>query len=103
MDQIKPYIRDEELGIGQPLLYRRDDPERPPERRAEKILARQINDRGESMFLTHWEGTPDSEDTWEPAITFISNCDPVWLNFCWNNNVAVDIMEALEGERGVEE
>jgi len=99
LDQIKPYEVDEQLGIGRPLTYRRDDPDRPPERKIEKIRARRLNDRGESKFLTHWEGTPDSEDTWEPALTFLSACDPTWMDFCWDNNVGVELIEAIAAER----
>ena len=105
LDQVKPYTVDEEWGIGRPLLplvYRQNQEDHIPNRKVEKILARRLNDRGESEFLTHWEGTPDSDDTWETALTFLSACDPRWLEFCWNNNVGVEVLDALEAERELE-
>ena len=79
MDQIKPYVVDEVLGVGKPLAYRRVEPDRPPSRRVEKIKACRLNDRGEFEFCTHWAGTSDLDDTWEPTFTFLSSCSLTWL------------------------
>ena len=102
LDQIKLYVVDEELGVGKPLAYRRGESDQPSGRKIEKIRARRLNHRGESEFLTHWAGTPDSEDTWETTSTFLSSCSPEWLQYCWDNNVGVDIVEAMEEQRNLE-
>ena len=58
-----------------------------------------MNDKNEYEFYTHWAGTPESEDTWEPAMTFIAGCNSDWLEFCWANNVEVGVVEAMAIER----
>lgn len=102
LDQIKPYVVDEVLGIGKPLTFRREEIGKSPERIVEKIRARRLNDQGESEFLTHWAGTSEAEDTWENAFTFLASCSPVWLDFCWDNNVGVEVVEAMEEQRNLE-
>ena len=99
LDQIKPYVIDEVLGIGRQITYRREEPDQSTQRRVEKIRDQRVNDRGETEFLTHWEGTQESEDAWEPASGFLSACSPEWLDFLWDNDVDVDIRGALAAER----
>ena len=102
MDQIKPYRVDQVFGIGRPLTYRRGEGDIPSGRVVEKIRSCRLNDKNEYEFLTHWAGTPESEDTWEPAMTFISNCNAPWLEFCVDNNVEVGVVEAMVSEREAE-
>ena len=101
-DQIKQSELDEAVGIGPPITYRRDELDQQSQGKVQKIKGRRFNDRGEPEFLTHWEGTPASEDTWEPAFTFLTNCSPEWLEYCWSHNIGIDVLKAMTAEREME-
>lgn len=99
MDQIKPFIGELLQEGGRPLIFHGTDPKKQNlgPRMVENIRAHQLSPAGELEFLTHWVGTPDEEDTWEPVGSFLTGCSPQWLEYCYRKNLGVDLVDSLDG------
>ena len=101
--QLKRYEADQVYGIARPLFYKKGDSGyAQKQRQVEYIRDCQLNHRGEPEWLTHWANTQPSEDTWEPAATFLTGCSQPWVDYCRANNLEVGLLASLEEEREVE-
>ena len=59
------------------------------------ILRHRTRPDGTPEFLTHWEGCPPEEATWEPAGNFIPRYCYEWVRYCQNKGIKVDIVKYL--------
>ena len=68
----------------------------PDEWNVKDILRHRTKPDGTLEFLTHWEGYPAEEATWEPADHFIPRYCYEWVQYCQKKGIKVDIIKYLK-------
>ena len=88
------------MGTNMPLYYHKGISKSTVRAEGEEEVKAILKHRfkeGKIEFLTRWAGIPHSEDSWEPASTFVEKFSPTWLDYLKEQGLGVDISKLLGG------
>ena len=90
MDHLKPYYYKPD---GDPLPYFYFAGKQPlPHDESftvESILQHRVRRDGQHQWLVKWKNFPDSENTWEPASSFLNDVQSDWRLYNVENGITV--------------
>ena len=97
-DQLKPCLWDMDLGPSYPLVFRQGDQaaQRTGMPVVDKVLEHREHPTRGLEFLVHWVGPDQDFLAWESAGNFLHGCPDAWLTYCHNNDLTVDVHQAVE-------
>ena len=93
-DVLKPYVKDETLGTNAPLYTYKGTTKSSVLGDTEDMVKSIKQHRfrnGKLEFLVKWKDQSESENSWEPATTFVQPFSKVWLDYLTKENLEANL------------
>ena len=89
-DQLKPWVGEDELGLGVPLFHTQSDPPQKWPMGIHRVVDHRETHKG-LQFLVQWEGAPPQMDTWIDMEEFLEVVPGPWKEYCRQRQLRIEV------------